>query len=220
MDHRQAIDTQAVERYLLGELPAGEAEDFERHYFECPECALSVESGTLFIADARAVLSGREEPERLRKPFWNAVTQSWMRLWARPATALSMAAAVVLGAVALYQGYAARDVARPLPMFQLTGASRGEGVRIAVPAGTPSFALSADVPPDVHFERYVCALTSGGRIVFRVISPAPPEGQPITVLAPVRGLKTGNYELVISGLGPDGRESDKILADPFEFQSN
>lgn len=216
MDHRQAIDTQAVERYLLGELPAGEAEDFEHHYFECPECALSVESGTLFIADARAVLSRREEPERVRKPFWNPLAQ----LWAHPATALSMAAAVVLGAVALYQGYVLRDIARPLPTFQLTGASRGEGVRIAVPAGTPSFALSADVPPDVHFERYVCALTAGGQTVFRVISPAPPEGQPITILAPVRGLKTGNYELVISGLGPDGRESDKILADPFEFQSN
>jgi len=62
MDHSQAIETQAAERYLLGELSASEAEDFEQHYFECTDCAEAVESGGVFIANARAVM-GR--PSRL-----------------------------------------------------------------------------------------------------------------------------------------------------------
>ena len=41
---------------------ARRVEDFERHYFECDQCASAVESGDEFIANARAVLT--ESPER------------------------------------------------------------------------------------------------------------------------------------------------------------
>ena len=60
MDHLHAYETKAPERYVLGELTAAEAEDFELHYFDCEQCAVAVESSQLFIANARAVLGNHE----------------------------------------------------------------------------------------------------------------------------------------------------------------
>ena len=222
MDHSQAIESQAAERYLLGELSAGEAEAFELHYFECPHCAAAVEAATQFIANARAAwrepksAAGGERAHG--RSLWNVA--AWRP---RLAFALPMAAAAVLGIVALYQGLIelpgmrqALDSARVLPAFQLTGAARGEEPQIRVPRGTPSVALSEDIPPDVHFPLYICILTSGGRSVFRVLAPAPAAGQPITLLVPVRELRPGEYQLAI--YGPGGGEGDRITTYSFQFQ--
>src|SRR5271169_5963322 len=99
MDHSNAIDTQAVERYLLGELSASEAEEFELHYFACPQCALAVESGGVFIDGARAVWADEKRtsasdrtPGNPHTSFWDAVAG----YWTRPAFALPAAAAVLL----------------------------------------------------------------------------------------------------------------------------
>ena len=224
MDHSQAIETEAAERYLLGELPAAEAEDFERHYFECQECAQAVEVGNQFIANAQAVLtetdsaSGRDRrPARPRQPFWHGL----MEWWPRPAF-VPLAAAVAFAAIALYQGAIvipgmrqALDSARVLPAFQLAGVSRGEASRISVPRSTPFVTFSVDVPPDVHSPQYLCVLTAGGRPVFRVTAPPPANGQPITILVPVKELRASDYDLTI--YGADGRESDKITTYSFQF---
>jgi anti-sigma factor RsiW len=52
MEHDEAEKSQAVERYLLGELPVTEREAFEEHYFSCPECAEEVRAGLLLQANA------------------------------------------------------------------------------------------------------------------------------------------------------------------------
>ena len=39
MEHQQAMDTLAIERYLLEEMPQDEREAFEEHFFSCAECA-------------------------------------------------------------------------------------------------------------------------------------------------------------------------------------
>jgi hypothetical protein len=221
MDHSQAIESQAAERYLLGELAAVEAEDFERHYFECQQCAVAVDSAVQFMENAKAVWkeplpAGGGEPAHRR--FWGNVAAWW---WS-PRAAVPLAAAIVLGAVALYQGMIVipgirkgLDSALALPAFQLTGATRGEEPRIRVRRGTPWLALSQDIPPDVHYPQYLCVLMSGGQPVFRVAAPAPGAGQPITILVPVRALRPGEYQLLI--YGPGGGEGDRITAYPFQF---
>jgi len=40
MNHDEAVEQMAVERYLLGALDPGAQEEFEEHMFGCPECAL------------------------------------------------------------------------------------------------------------------------------------------------------------------------------------
>ena len=222
MDHTQATELHAAERYLLGELAAEEAEDFERHYFECAACAEAVEGGTEFIANARAVLAERASgagrapvmvgmPVRIPKRTW------WASLQWIPA-----AAAVALAAIVVYQGAVVipgMRQAQALPAFQLSGLSRGAAATVSVPAGTAWVALATDIPPDVHFPEYVCILTSGGRTAARVSVAAPAAGQPATVLVPVRNLAEGEYEFTLYGMDANGQQRDKVSTSAFHFQS-
>src|ERR1700730_4135521 len=59
MDHDYAIENHAAEQYLLGELTKPEWEEFEEHYFSCPECAEAVRTGAYFVDNAQAVLLER-----------------------------------------------------------------------------------------------------------------------------------------------------------------
>ena len=232
LDHLHAYETQAPERYVLGELTAAEAEDFELHYFECQQCAMAVESSELFIANARAVLGtahAKSESAPLadnrRKP------SNWFRdilsACMRPAFGLPVLGAAVFGAVALYQGTilipalrGAAGEARALPAFQLIGASRGQSEKVVVPSGSLFFALSIDVPPESHFGQYICDFSAGGKSIFRVTSPAPAEGLPVSILVPAKGLKPGDYELTIFGAGPNSQQADKIATSAFDLQFN
>lgn len=222
MDHSQAIGTQAAERYLLGELSASEAEDFEQHYFECTDCAEAVESGGVFIANARAVLGRPSRPAQASPP---APRMPFRFLWLQPqwAFALASAAVVAFAGIALYQGAIVIPrlehlLENPviLPAIQLAGASRGGAAPIRVPRGTPFVPLSADIPPDVRSAQYRCVLTRAGQNVFAVTGPAPVGAQPITVLVPAGKLSSGDYELTI--FGENGPENGKIATYLFHFE--
>src|SRR5690349_11628319 len=100
MDHTQATRAHAAERYLLGELPPGEAEDFERHFFECVECAEAVETGGEFIGNAREVLrtpgpqpiQGQISAGPKREIGRSKQSWSWGWRWMPVAAALAFAA--------------------------------------------------------------------------------------------------------------------------------
>src|SRR5712671_1920778 len=59
MDHAQAVQAQAVDRYLLGELAGQEREEFEQHFFICAHCSEELRDGAVFVDNARVVM--REE---------------------------------------------------------------------------------------------------------------------------------------------------------------
>jgi len=218
LDHRHALETQAAERYLLGELPAEQAEEFELHYFECPHCAVAVESGDLFIESAREHFRAPAAPA-MKRSFWETMTAFWRPAFAIPVTAALAALALYQGAVAIPSLRRTLNEARPLPAFQLIGASRGEDPQVRVPASTPFVSLAADIPPEARFRNYLCVVSSGGQTVLRVVNPAPEEGHPVTILVPVNTLRPGKDELAIFGQGPDGQPSEKISAYPFDFQT-
>jgi hypothetical protein len=229
MDHVKAVDDRSAERYLLGEMSAFEAEEFERHYFECEECALAVEAGEVFVANARAVFTDAEPvavrkeavPKAPRESLWDALT-SW---WTKPAVMFPAMASLVLGALSLYQGAVVIPAlrqnlgeARVLPAFQLSAASRGEVSQITIPSGTPSFAVSLDIPPGVHFPQYICYLSVGGRTVFGLNAAAPADGQPITILVPTKDLQAGPYELGIYGADASGNKRDRVSTFAFALK--
>jgi hypothetical protein len=234
VEHLRASETNAVERYLLDELSPVERDEFELHYFECAECAAAVDSGQQFIANAKAVMAeSAEEAERPslvdrpanKRAESRRLSRNILTAWMRPAFAWPALAAILLGAIALYQGAVlipglrhTIESARALPAFALIGASRGEAVHIVVPAAAPFFSLSIDVPPASHFDRYLCALSTDGSAAFEVPAAAPPEGQPISILIPVAGLKPGSYTLTISGLGEQDRQTGKIVSSSFDLQ--
>jgi len=83
MEHTEAVETLACERYLLDELTPEDREAFEEHYFGCAECAADVKAEAAIVSGVRA--------RRVRR-------QS--RRWA---TWSSAAAAAVLAVIVGYQ---------------------------------------------------------------------------------------------------------------------
>ena len=45
----------AVERYVLGDLSVSEVEEFERHFFDCPQCSEELRTLSVLQDNARAV---------------------------------------------------------------------------------------------------------------------------------------------------------------------
>ena len=62
MTHQEAADTLAAERYLLGELPAGDREAFEAHYFSCDVCADDLRSAAALLQGVKDGLADTASP--------------------------------------------------------------------------------------------------------------------------------------------------------------
>ena len=56
MDHQEATQLMAVEKYVLNELPPQLRDDFEEHYFDCQECAKDIRAATAFLDAAKIEL--------------------------------------------------------------------------------------------------------------------------------------------------------------------
>jgi putative zinc finger protein len=56
VDHQSAVDRKLTEQYVLGELDAREAAEFEEHFFDCPLCADDVRLASRLAANLKAVL--------------------------------------------------------------------------------------------------------------------------------------------------------------------
>lgn len=61
MDHDHAVQTHAVERYLLKEMTPAERLEFEEHYFDCVVCAEDLRAAARFIDEAKAVWQDEAE---------------------------------------------------------------------------------------------------------------------------------------------------------------
>ena len=117
MDHTEAVQSNAVERFALGDLPLGQVEDFERHFFECSQCSEELRSLSVLTLNLRAVLSEEatiSAPTVVREPVIEkpppvfspkAISPKW---WRQPLTmgpafaAFAFAALLVLGSLLLF----------------------------------------------------------------------------------------------------------------------
>jgi hypothetical protein len=193
MDHSEAAQSQAVERYLLGEMTAPESDAFETHFFECAICAEELKVGALLQANGRAVAA--ELPP---------VQQSWMdrlQAWLRQPMFVAPVFAALLLAVTV--GYQARELARfsqpqaPLA-FMLSSGVRGDQGNV-VPANHSFTEIRMDLR-DNSFAQYRCDIyASSGGLYHSVTNPAPKTGDPLSILVP-KGLAPGKYLLRVWGM--------------------
>lgn len=102
MDHAVAVDRKMTERYLLGELDPQACQEFEEHFFDCPDCALDVRTAALFIEHSKNSLAKESEPVAALSPVTKALPPKpgWSA-WLRPAFAVPVMA--LLLAVIGYQ---------------------------------------------------------------------------------------------------------------------
>jgi hypothetical protein len=109
MDHNLASETYAAERYLLGEMPAEERDEFEEHFFSCRVCGEDVQIASMFIDNAKAVYRERAlqaSPALKQAMLWREwLRRDWIGWLRLPVTAPTFAA-LALAAVVCYQNVA------------------------------------------------------------------------------------------------------------------
>src|SRR5258708_27722866 len=62
MDHDVVVRQHMTERYLLDELEPQARDEFEEHFFGCPDCALDVRAGAMFVEQSKIALAEKSEP--------------------------------------------------------------------------------------------------------------------------------------------------------------
>jgi hypothetical protein len=226
MEHSEALRIKAAEQYLLGELTGALRDDYEEHFFTCPECALEVRAGAAFIENTRE--AGRTEishvPATNRKPE----ALGWFDFILRPAFALPALAGLIL--LVVYQNaLVIPDLKSSLssassPQVLATTVLRpgivrgGEGSIVKALRGRPVL-ISLDIPPHQLFLSYNCELLSQSgkqEIAFRV------EGSDVTdsmqVLLPSGRLAAGKHTLVLRGGGDNNVSGPEISRYPFTLE--
>lgn len=231
MDHSEALQKMAAERYLLNELTQDAREAFEAHFFECTECALDLRAGAAFVEEAKArlpELTGvSPDPARFSSRSLK-VKREWWRGWLQPAFAAPVFATLLL--VIGYQNLvtypalrASADQPRLLPWAVLHDATRG-GAHLTIAADRHhGVALPVDLPPQPSMGAYASysfdLYDPQGKLAWTGIAAAPAgnagDEQRISLVIPGAMLNNGAYTVAVSGVAAHGErtEIDKYVFD-------
>lgn len=226
MEHQQAKEMHAAEKYVLGELPGELREQFEEHYFDCAECALDVRATAAFVAASKEIFQEQIEAEPAKALKGRAAPASHWAKWLKPLIAIPALAALVV-----MFGYEARQIGKKVPdsgaeqslvasaEFGLRGGDReaNESVTVRVHSGE-AFGLHFDFIPSQKFEKYVGEVQDqAGRALMKLAIPAERINKEVKfVVAPGR-LVPGNYDLVIYGNGAEQGQETKVAVAKFAF---
>jgi len=170
MDHDTVVRQKMAERYLLNELEPAARDEFEEHYFVCPECAADVHAGDVFIEESKIAFGSEESKANVwetaaspAKPDRATVPSGWFR-WLRPAFAVPVFA--LLLTVIGYQDSRYRSLRQAGATPEVVASAvvnvgvRGEApVAIPAPAGQ-AFGLTLNLPPGKGFSLYKLDLYS------------------------------------------------------------
>jgi hypothetical protein len=231
MDHSEAVQQMAAERYLLDELTPKAREAFEEHLFDCPECALDLRAGAAFVEEAKAQLPELTSslpapaPARSRK---SGARREWWLTWLQPAFAAPAFATLLL--LVGYQNLvtfpalrAAADQPRLLAWAPLRGATRAGVPMIVTADRRHGVALPVDLPPQPSAGAYASysfdLYDPQGKLAWTGQAAAPASdaggGQPLTLAIPGSMLRNGSYSIDVSGVAAHGERTaiDKYVFD-------
>ncbi len=207
MEHEQAKQMHAAERYVLGELPEELREQFEQHYCDCPECALDLQTTMSFVATSQQIFQVNPLIEPAKEVKHGA--RSRWSAWLKPLIAIPALAALVV-----MLGYEARQIRKSHQEtggteqalvasadFGLHGGNReaGESVPVRVHRGAP-YGLHFDFLPSQTFPVYVGEVQDeAGRVVMQLGIPAERANKEVRFVVSPGRLAPGKYALLIYG---------------------
>jgi Putative zinc-finger len=212
MDHQEALQRGAVEKYLLNEMPQPEREEFEAHFFDCQECAADLRATAAFLDGAKKEL-GRSRilkpaPKALKKPRFDFL---WRPAFAAPAFALLLLVTAYQNVVVLprFAGQTAQ-LRNPEILTSLSligGNSRGGVVPSATVAKGQPLLISLDIPTAERFSSYACVLVApSGAVVWRLPVSPDQAKDTLAIRVPSGILGQGDYRLVVQGHASPGGE--------------
>ena len=217
MNHSEAVEQMTSERYLLNELAPDARDAFEDHVFDCPECALNLRAGALFVHEAKIQL-----PQLVASEARNGMSKSsgkssfWFSLW-RPAFAAPVFATLLI--VVGYQNFvtlpALRQSAnepRLAPLAPLHSATRGGTLPTFTADRTHGVALPVDLvvdPEAAPAASYSFDLRDPqGKLVWTGSLPAAAQGtgsdQSFSLTIPGSMLQSGPYSLMVTSVTAQG----------------
>jgi hypothetical protein len=221
MNHHEAVQQAAVEKYLLNEMAPAERDEFEEHYFGCQECAADLRTTAAFLDEVNKDLR-REAAGRSRQKSLPVGNRSWAAFLWRPAF-VAPAFALLLGII-VYQSFpgsarVAGETARMglpeiLPTLSLIGAgSRGGPIPVLTASkGQPALVL-VDIPAAEQYSRYDCALMAPGGAVLWRVSIAPQQARDtVSIRIPAEHWERGDYTLLVQGIAAAAPESPVKVA--------
>jgi len=153
MDHQLALSTQAVERYTLGELTSPQREEFEEHFFDCPECAAALREFESFAINTRAVFTEEEAeakapapvPVAYVQPGWGQRFGNWLGV-----RTLVPASAIALGILAFVSLRAPQTVSGATFSWTMAPDVRDEVERETITPNTDWLAPTIDLLPGAN----------------------------------------------------------------------
>jgi hypothetical protein len=195
MEHREAVDTLASERYILGEMSEVERDAFEEHFFDCQICADDV-----LVADRMrtGVRAGLAKPAAAAAPSRRLQT-SVVIPWAAAATL-----ALVAGYQTLRPAAPGGTLSAPIALAPLTlrPATRGDEPTInAAPGGVVTLAVDLGA---ARSDRTLTYQIRGerGELSGSGSAAAPSAGAPLLLLIPASVFATpGRYTLTLGNAG-------------------
>jgi hypothetical protein len=201
MDHQQATQLTAVEKYLLDELPPEVRDEFEEHFFDCQECATDLRATAGFIDAAKREFKVKPAPVAGSK---SRVVSIWPSALAWAALAASLLV-IAYQNVVVYPRFKTEiaELKAPeiLPQVSLVGGnSRGGQIPVATVGSGQPFLLLLDIPTEDRFSSYTCLLYSAsGSLAWRVEVSPQQARDTVSIRVPSAGKGPGEYTLTVQG---------------------
>jgi len=227
MNHQQAQETMAVERYVLQEMNEAERSSFEQHFLYCAQCLEAVTVASDFFEVGRDLSLEMEQQaapaptRREPKPHWSA--------WFRIVPAFGLAVFMMVAGLAIYQQIEMRDMQKIASTPKLVSASvflppaarddseRGPENTVSVPRDG-FFELDFDLPEHPRFTMYdVQIVDQNGSAALPAFS-LPPDhlNRSSRLQLTVPPLSTeGPHELIVRGFGDS--EKEKVIIARYRF---
>jgi hypothetical protein len=204
MDHSEATKNFAVEQYLLGELGETQRNEFENHFFDCPECAEDVKAAAILVANVKAVFReprAREDPAALKRIKWFPFA-GWGFMPAAP-----IAGCAILAVLAGYQNLIqipamrAHAVSTQLvltPVISVRAGRAQQGLTFSKRNGIMSVTIVHEW--EEAYSRYEVEIerASDHQVISKAESAATPSD--FTALADLQRFETGPYFLNLYGV--------------------
>ncbi len=215
MNHQEAENTKATERYLLREMTDQERQDFEEHYLDCPECLESVTFGADFLAAGKEVAQENQTRQVPVIGWRERLFASLAPVW-QPVPGLAVAAALCLAALGIYQQaritkqentIADLKAPRQEVRYVITGGQR-MGSESVILSRNERLSFLINFVPKHEFTSYRAAISGAGLANgYSIPVTASEKDYSVTVSLPAAELAGGEYEVTFWGRTQSGEET-------------
>jgi len=229
MEHREAIEMMASEKYLLDELTPELRDAYEEHFFDCLECARDVHLGAVFIDQAKVVLPEMMAAVAQASDRAAATTKpanekrDWFA-WLRPA--LMVPAFACLLAIVGYQNlvtYPALQAAATGPRILPSATVIHDDTRSGIPVIYADLKLGStiavELPAGANYSSYKLDFyDSKGKMIWTRTAQSDGRGDDMLSFWLSSKVKLDTYKLVISGVTATG-EVVQVKQQMFDLQT-